>query len=253
MTYFVYAAVVTAVLFCLLRFAGGMKKHAWTLPFVYLFGSFGYAFAMLLLYVFCFGEKEGPALASFDRYMISYLLTGTCLAVMTAFTVLNANRRRHPLYQHALVAAALCLFCDWKNVPQPLYSSRYISGISADLQKQTDRIDASGDGAGILVIEQYSKMTEDALVLRYHLISRGVTDYIALGPSRWDYDTAQDLSPEEWLRLLKNYHSVFTLNIDDAGVINTYWSQISEQQAEPEQLYQIQASGENVSVVLVAD
>ena len=39
-----------------------------------IIGYFGYALLMLLLYVYSFGEIEGPMLASYDRYMSSYIL-----------------------------------------------------------------------------------------------------------------------------------------------------------------------------------
>lgn len=39
-----------------------------------ILGAFGYAFVMLNMYVFCFKEIEGPNLASFDRYMDTFIL-----------------------------------------------------------------------------------------------------------------------------------------------------------------------------------
>lgn len=39
-----------------------------------IIGSIGYAFTMMVLYIFSFGEREGPALASFNRYLPTYIL-----------------------------------------------------------------------------------------------------------------------------------------------------------------------------------
>lgn len=49
---------------------------------VYGIGAVGYAVGMLLLYVFAFGPYEGPILASFERYMSSYVLAGIVLVFM---------------------------------------------------------------------------------------------------------------------------------------------------------------------------
>ena len=42
----------------------------------YNIGAIGYAVGMLLLYVFAFGPYEGPILASYERYMQTYILAG---------------------------------------------------------------------------------------------------------------------------------------------------------------------------------
>ena len=49
---------------------------------VYGLGAVGYAIGMLLLYVFAFGPYEGPILASFERYMSSYIFAGIVLVFM---------------------------------------------------------------------------------------------------------------------------------------------------------------------------
>ena len=50
------------------------KKSLLTLMGVFLLGTIGYIVLMLILYVFAFGMLEGPVLASFDRYMSTYIL-----------------------------------------------------------------------------------------------------------------------------------------------------------------------------------
>ena len=49
------------------------QNHSLKLYLTVLIGMVGYAFLMLILYLFCFGD-EGYTLASFDRYMDTYLL-----------------------------------------------------------------------------------------------------------------------------------------------------------------------------------
>ncbi len=49
-------------------------KNMIALSITLFLGFFGYMLLMLLLYVYSFGEYEGPILASFDRYMSTYIL-----------------------------------------------------------------------------------------------------------------------------------------------------------------------------------
>ena len=52
-----------------------LLKHYLALCITLIIGYFGYALLMLILYMFSFGQYEGPSLASFDRYMSTYILT----------------------------------------------------------------------------------------------------------------------------------------------------------------------------------
>ncbi|MBK5211930.1 MAG: hypothetical protein JJE36_06450 [Coriobacteriia bacterium] len=74
-----------AVVFILIGVFGKkifIKFQVMGLTIMLLLGAAGYAFVMLLTYVFCFGDYEGPTLASYDRYMGTYLLAMVILAVM---------------------------------------------------------------------------------------------------------------------------------------------------------------------------
>lgn len=68
---FLFAVVFTA-LYILFR-KTSLKKTVRNTGIVLIFGGIGYAFAMFLLYVFNFGPEEGPVLASFERYLGTYL------------------------------------------------------------------------------------------------------------------------------------------------------------------------------------
>lgn len=47
-----------------------------------IIGAIGYAFVMLCMYVFLFGEREGTAFASFNRYMPTFIIIITSLDIM---------------------------------------------------------------------------------------------------------------------------------------------------------------------------
>lgn len=52
-------------------------------------GSVGYAFTMLVLYIFCYSDGEATELASFSRYMGTYLLASLLLLVIFAAVMLR--------------------------------------------------------------------------------------------------------------------------------------------------------------------
>ena len=64
------------------------KKHQICALNILLFlGAMGYAAALLLLYVFCFGPYEGPKLASLTRYVNTYWYAVFVLALMLFFYI----------------------------------------------------------------------------------------------------------------------------------------------------------------------
>ena len=71
--------VVSAILILLML---AVKRRQGILPAVtYLIGVFGYALTILLLYMTSFGADEAVVLASYDRYMISYLFFGMVFVI----------------------------------------------------------------------------------------------------------------------------------------------------------------------------
>ncbi len=58
------------------------KKNMYLLICTMLIGAIGYAFVMWCTYIFCFKETEAINLASFDRYMVTYVLIIIYFAIM---------------------------------------------------------------------------------------------------------------------------------------------------------------------------
>lgn len=82
-----------------------------------IIGSFGYAFVMLILYVFSFGEVEGLALASFNRYMPTYILIGLSLCYMIfIYGEDNKNSNSNQLKYHIVLVILLLLFQYPSNI-----------------------------------------------------------------------------------------------------------------------------------------
>ena len=107
MSYFEY--VLLMLVFIVLIF--WFKKDGFYIAGTYLIGSVGYGVAMLLLYTLAFTVDEAPYLASFDRYMVSYLYCGTCLVLMLAL-----DKFCDYVVKEIVVLAILCLFVEPKTL-----------------------------------------------------------------------------------------------------------------------------------------
>ena len=107
MSYFEYVLLMLVFIVLIFRF----KKDGFYIAGTYLIGSIGYGVAMLLLYTLAFTVDEAPYLASFDRYMVSYLYCGTCLVLMLAL-----DKFCDYVVKEIVVLAILCLFVEPKTL-----------------------------------------------------------------------------------------------------------------------------------------
>ena len=123
MSYFVYTGLMMLIIFIAFRF----KKDSFFLAGTYLIGAIGYSIAMLILYTLAFTIDEAPYLASFDRYMTSYLYFGTTLTLM-----LVINKFNNYIYQNMIILGLLCLFVE----PKTLYYLEIPTGV-VDEEKMT--------------------------------------------------------------------------------------------------------------------
>ncbi len=120
MSYFVYVLLMIVLINIIFRF----KKDGIYLSLVYFIGAVGYSVAMLLLYTLSFGIDEAPYLASFDRYMVSYLYCGTTLVLMLAI-----DRLYESYIKSFVILIVLYLFVEPKSfnylVPKTSVSDDY--------------------------------------------------------------------------------------------------------------------------------
>ena len=135
MSYFVYVALMMLIIFIAFRF----KKDVYFLAGTYLIGAIGYSIAMMILYTLAFTIDEAPYLASFDRYMASYLYFGTTLTLMLVIDKFN-----NYIYQNMIILGLLCLFVE----PNTLNHLEVKTGV-VDKDKLT-----------IAVVEQFNEGVE---------------------------------------------------------------------------------------------
>lgn len=96
-----------------------------------LIGFYGYSFVMLVMYVFSFGPREGPGLASFNRYMPTYILVCVSLIIMMFIYTETHSEYENRFKTTILVCAALFLIQDpgslsklvpkWTKDPENIY------------------------------------------------------------------------------------------------------------------------------------
>lgn len=93
-------------------------------------GSAGYAFTMLVLYMFCFSQEEMSRLASYSRYISCWVEAEMMILLLLALLLLSRRKSRLLRTESMAVLAALMLLISGPGVlktlvPQGIYGDKY--------------------------------------------------------------------------------------------------------------------------------
>lgn len=107
-------------------------------------GTVGYAFTMLILYLFCFSEAEMLRLASYERYMTSYVLGEIMVLAMMILCIVADKIVEH--FDYLLVGVALMCMCIY-----PSNLQAFVPGILCGRPYEPERF----------IAEKIEMLTED--------------------------------------------------------------------------------------------
>ena len=204
--------VFTTVCFVLLGFwqrTWMQKGRLWLFAGSFLVGLALYACSLLVLYLYSFSEYEGVRLASFERYMSTYLLAG--ILIVFAFMTRSLTRKRAwiPLLFFCFLWTSLRPVDYrnlWNTIPKP--GDRQIT---EDLLLEFPNIPPK---ARVFMVWQNSSGIQ-SLFARFGLFPRVLSCY-SLGAPYSDKDIwTQNWTPEQLSGTLKQFDYLLLANVDD--------------------------------------
>ncbi|MBR0462273.1 MAG: hypothetical protein IJJ00_06150 [Erysipelotrichaceae bacterium] len=225
MNYPVAAILLSVLMLVAMRF----NKISFVSAGIYLIGAVGYMTVMMLLYMLAFDISEAPYLASFDRYMISYLYYGITLVLLSAY---GFNGQREGLKEPLIILAVLCLFVETKTL------GSLLPRFSVD----------DSNTMKVLVVRQFGDYEFKRENLNGTKMSFDV--YWFDDEAIHSLDGSSTYASAQWLQLLKNYDFILVEGYDDV-FYNGYWLPLEQDesvQCYNGQLYYIGTQGDKVSL-----
>lgn len=177
---FFMVAVIQVVIIFLLK-----HKYSNYLAGVYLFGSLAYSFTMLMLYMFSFSYEEALELASFDRYMNSYLIAGFALCLMLTTSKVIKIR------DNLIIIVAVLLFVEFDNFYQIIPSIKPQQTLFTN----------------VLVIDEENKGKDP--------IDRSDLSGVKIDITNGDYLDFSKMSTDELKQELSKYGAIYIISIDN--------------------------------------
>lgn len=147
LTYFQLIIIFTGIGFVVFLLFKKTSYYDKLLAFAILIpiGAFAYAGAMLLLYVFSFGSYEGPLLASYQRYMITYW-TGIISSIFMLVSVFstdfeqstNAKKLTHKNIFWIVISILICGIITPNSIYSTIFpKNAFVRSLPYESQRET--------------------------------------------------------------------------------------------------------------------
>ncbi len=192
-------------------------KKSLTIAIMYLGGGLGYAYAMLLSYIYLFGYSEGPTITMFDRYMLIYVLAGFFI-LYSLFAPKVKDSYKNVIIMGVVVCAFIRPGTIMVSQPQLQHDSQYDEVFSM-IEKYDSMIE---DDEKVLVISQRSP--EKRAAIRYYLSdNEGKYTFVDLTyAADNNYDDGVPTWDDEYQEMLWEYDYIFISDYDET-FYNHFW------------------------------
>lgn len=191
---------------------------------VYNIGAAGYSFGMLMLYVFAFGPYEGPILASFERYMATYILTGVLLVIFTVYEDFELDWK--------VVGSVLLitiLFIPLNDYSRLKPSTTYSSWGDGLMPYSTLIMENIEPGKKVIMMEQGEKAIHH-YIMGYYLMPIEMNAYSFGSPKYQDDIYSVEFKQEDFDKLVLSYDYFYIYMFDDVG------NKLLENRVEPSEI-----------------
>ncbi|MBQ7889476.1 MAG: hypothetical protein IJ356_06925 [Erysipelotrichaceae bacterium] len=242
LTYWQLSACLTVAIFVVFMCFTKDKLKSAFVSLTYVIGTIGYAVTMLMLYTYSFGSYEGPMLASFERYINTYIYLGFCFVLMCYFWLSSSCKTKKTYISDICILLVLSLLCGkgfWRKLEiQTSYTGYMMNPTYTSIFGQMESTLDEGDS--VLVVSQYVDITVQILKYKYPEYSfRSVT----LGMPKYNgdaYSTYYTL--DNWKALVSQYDYIYLYNTDHS-FYQDYWIPVTDLEMYNLNLYQIKDSG----------
>lgn len=213
---------------------------------VFLFGAVCYCFAMLLLYIFSFGSNEGPGLASFNRYMFTFLFFGVCFLLMIGIYDSFQDERR--AYLKIMICLILTsVFSDFSLIAD-LKPRKYLDSMYHEPSYQ-NIVNTMGDEK-VLIVEQYSEDDYLYIMLDYDNKFANGSRLIRIGNRGWETPHTVEITFDQWKEMLRSYDYLFIAYADDY-FLDDYFYPLTDEDFLNRGYYKITFNGDEIELELI--
>ena len=243
---FIIACVTCIVLFLIFFYLNKEKfKNNEEISILsgFFIGTLGYIFIMLNMYVFSFGSREGPLLASYDRYMGTYIIFMASLLIMLYYN--NVKIKKYWLKLSIIIVLLL--------LPQSPEHLKDLKPSIIDLTKKYYEITAEKITS---IVDEKSKVfilgVDNDLARQFYV--KYYANPITTNLQYYQFDTNDTVNPYEYISNISAYILDFEyLYIDtmNKSFIDKYSFLFKNGTIIPKRVYRINNINGNIEFELI--
>lgn len=215
------------------------KKIGLTTLWIFLAGVY-YAIVMYFMYMLMFGEYEATGLASYKRYMTTYLLTAF-LVTAALFIQYGANRFRFVTYLAAIMLAEnIVVFCGANQLLPDIFPDH--EGYEGHVEFLNNSVPA---GSKVLVIYSLADM---GIVVRMSYYCEDISIIGGtFGPKQYEDDAwSENLTVEQFVDRCAAYDYIYFYSYED-NFIGLYAEAFEDDNViQIGKLYQVEKAGDKI-------
>lgn len=234
---------IFALLYLLLKKSKEISTIKSTLLLLTLvIGTIGYVFVMLNMYIFCFSEYEASILASFDRYMATFVLLILYICIMLAI-VYSYKKKNIAYILCPMVIVAILISPDKINRSYPAL----VASEATVYEKNAQIIRNSlKENAKVFIIAQNS-------LGNYQYFVKYYANPIITNMINYNWPVSDDINPNDYYDSIKEniseYDYLYIASLDDA--FTEKYSFVFETAPQEGQLYKIDKDQTSTNYKLV--
>jgi hypothetical protein len=208
------------------------------LAIIYIVGSIGYGITMLILYHVAFSLHEASYLASYDRYMGSYVIASIYLIVVVILKNFHFTKYYTELVVLILLFS-LISFNSFKNLKPIVTYKGATDGFVSDFNEISYFAE---DNDRVFITDQYGNGYR-GLILKYMLFP-DIISYDSIGEPKNSGDIwSKNYSEEEWEQILINNDYLYIYGVSDEDLLEYLDKYIDINNVEAHKMYFINKSG----------
>lgn len=207
------------------------SKKSYLLLTTLFIGAVGYAFVMWNTYIFCFKDSEAINLASFDRYMSTYVLIILYCVIMLLIYFCMINKNIKPLVYTTIILFLLTNPAKISNmIPALTKNEKQIYEINADIIKKEIKTNSK-----VFIVAEDSSG-------EYQFFVKYYANPIITNMKDFNWPTSEDTNYKDYYDSIKDkiatYDYLYIANTNNEFIDN--YSFVFDNEIKNQQLYKIE-------------
>lgn len=250
---FAFVAGAVMVVLIHVRNSGMKKEHAWCgneetyrqMLVWMVFATTAYVLMMCILYDTSFSEYEARQLASYERYMSSWLIMMVYLLAVVLLTEGSGQRTTFAMTLITLLSFVVVADNRWQLLSGVEHTELEIERYEGETNLINSLV---AEEESVLIIERGSNGIMTAK-LGYYCLPRKI-DFSSPGPAVYDGDIwSTDMTPDELQTLIRSHDYVYFIHVDQAFV-QEYHEILPEIGTDTEgALYRVRRDGSRIVLI----